>query len=168
AQARVRANGREGRFDDVAGRGFMIVARNGDPSAALSRDDRAFWSRLGGRVTLIGDARSGGIEDLDGTYAGLMDEYGCDVILKRPDFTIFGACRTGAELPGLFGELRRQLSEAARAAGGGGTSRRGDVSRPSLLTSETISLRLMPRSSSMRSSRPRSSAAAMRCCRQVW
>jgi len=109
-QGRVRANGREGRFDDLAGRGFMIVARNGDPASTLSNEDRAFWIRIGGSVALIGDPASGGMEDVDGVYAGLLDEYGCDVIVKRPDFAMFGACRTGAELPALLGELRRQLS----------------------------------------------------------
>jgi hypothetical protein len=106
-QARVRLNGRDGLFDDVAGRGFMIVARNGDPAAALSRDDRAFWMKLGGRVVLL-DV----IDDLDGVYRGLMDAYGCDIIVKRPDFSIFGACRTATELSMLMTDLRRQLGSA--------------------------------------------------------
>jgi hypothetical protein len=106
-QARVRQNGRDGLFDDVAGRGFMIVARGGDPVAALSRDDRAFWMKLGGRVVLL-DV----LDDPDGVYRGLMDAYGCDVIVKRPDFAIFGACRSAAQLPVLMADLRTQLGDA--------------------------------------------------------
>jgi hypothetical protein len=38
-----------------------------------------------------------------------MDEYGCDVLLKRPDYYLFGACRTAKDLPALIGDLRGQL-----------------------------------------------------------
>jgi hypothetical protein len=105
-QGKVRSNGKEGRFDDIAGHGFMIIARGGDPTVALSQADRDYWSSLGGRVVRLGD----GIADSGGQYGQLMDEYGCDVIVKRPDFNIFGACRTAYELPALLAELRGQLA----------------------------------------------------------
>ena len=105
-QARVRLNGVEGRFDDVVGRGFLILARGGDPEAALSPDDAAFWRSIGGRFVRLGE---GAIEDLEGYYSGLMDEYGCDVIVKRPDFYIFGAASTLDGLPALLAEVRQQL-----------------------------------------------------------
>jgi 2-polyprenyl-6-methoxyphenol hydroxylase-like FAD-dependent oxidoreductase len=108
-QARVRLNGVEGLFDDVVGRGFLIIARNGNPEAALSSKDTAFWQMLGGRYVTIGE---GGLEDVDGYYTGLMDEYGCDVIVKRPDFYIFGAARTLEGLPALLADLRSQLTTA--------------------------------------------------------
>lgn len=106
-QSRVRLHGVEGAFDDVVGRGFMILARKGDPEAELSADDAAFWRSLGGSFARLGD---GAIEDLDGYYTGLMDEYGCDVIVKRPDFYIFGAAVSLDGLPPLIDELRRQLT----------------------------------------------------------
>jgi len=81
AQGRVAGNGREGLFDDVAGRGFLIVARGEDPERALSADDRALWSALGGDVVRLGRD----VIDVDGRYSRLMDEYGCDVLVKRPD-----------------------------------------------------------------------------------
>jgi 2-polyprenyl-6-methoxyphenol hydroxylase-like FAD-dependent oxidoreductase len=108
-QGRVRAGGREDLFDDVAGRGFVIVARNGDPSAVLPRADREFWRSLGGSFVRIGES-PGGVADLEGRYTRLMDEYGCDVVLKRPDNYLFGACPTAADLPALVGDLRRQLA----------------------------------------------------------
>ena len=49
-QGEVRRNGKEGRFDDLAGHGFMIIARGGDPSAALSQQDRDYWRSLGGSI----------------------------------------------------------------------------------------------------------------------
>jgi 2-polyprenyl-6-methoxyphenol hydroxylase-like FAD-dependent oxidoreductase len=112
-QGRVRKGAQEGRFDDLAGRGFMIIARNGDASAALSQADRDFWASLGGRMVTIAKvdaAKSPGVlVDGDGQLSRLMDEYGCDVIVKRPDFYIFGACRTSAELPALLTDLRTQI-----------------------------------------------------------
>jgi hypothetical protein len=39
-----------------------------------------------------------------------MDEYGSDIIVKRPDFYIFGTAKSTQELPSLLGELRRQLN----------------------------------------------------------
>jgi 2-polyprenyl-6-methoxyphenol hydroxylase-like FAD-dependent oxidoreductase len=98
---------REGLFDDIAGRGFMIVARGGDPLAALGNDERDFWKLLGGKVVRLGD---GGFADVDGRYGQLMDEYEADIIVKRPDFTIFGTCRDAQALPALLRELRRQLN----------------------------------------------------------
>jgi hypothetical protein len=104
-QALVRRNGTTGRFDDVAGRGFMIIARGMEP--ALSAEDRAFWQSLGGTVVRLG---ADAVEDADGGYTRLMDEYDCDVLIKRPDYYLFGACRH-AELPAALADLRAQLTE---------------------------------------------------------
>jgi len=104
-QGRVRANGREGWFDDIAGRGFMIVARSADPTAALSAAERAFWRSIGGTTVRIGTD----IEDSDGRYTKLMGEYGCDVIVKRPDNYIFAAGKSASDLPAIIAELRAQL-----------------------------------------------------------
>lgn len=112
-QGKVRWEGREGLFDDIAGRGFMIISRKGDPVAALSSGDNAFWHRLGGSILRITDAAAGeapgSVVDLENRYWQLMDEYGCDVIVKRPDQYIFGACPSVAELPVLIADLREQL-----------------------------------------------------------
>ena len=104
-QATLRGE-REGLFDDVAGRGFVILARGGDPLAACGDEDRALWYSLRGKVVRLG---GGGFADVDDRYGELMDEYGSDIIVKRPDFYIFGTCRGARELPMLLAELRRQL-----------------------------------------------------------
>jgi hypothetical protein len=104
-QGKVRKDGREGWFDDIAGRGFMIVARGGDPSAALSPDDRAFWQSIGGSTVQIG----ADVEDCGGRYMALMDEYGCDAIVKRPDNYIFSTAKSLAALPAVIATLRGQL-----------------------------------------------------------
>ncbi len=108
-QGKVRRNGTEDRFDDIAGRGFMIIARGDDPSATLSPQDRDYWRSLGGSVVRLGDDPHA-VADSGGKYGQLMDEYGCDVIVKRPDFYIFGACPTVKQLPALLADLRGQLA----------------------------------------------------------
>ena len=105
-QAKVGRNGAAGRFDDIAGRGFMIFARGGD--VTLSPADRAFWQSLGGSIVRLGTGGEA-IEDREGIYTRLMDEYGCDVLVKRPDHYLFGACRM-AELPAMLADLRAQLT----------------------------------------------------------
>jgi hypothetical protein len=105
-QRRVRRYGVEAAFDDIAGHGFIILARNGDPEAVLTDDDRAFWRSLGGTYQRVGVD----FEDVEGYFTSLMDEYACDVIVKRPDFYMFGAAAKVDGLPALIADLRRQLT----------------------------------------------------------
>ncbi|HKT16632.1 MAG TPA: bifunctional 3-(3-hydroxy-phenyl)propionate/3-hydroxycinnamic acid hydroxylase [Stellaceae bacterium] len=118
-QARVRRGRAEGRFDDVAGRGFIILARGVDLSRALGGEDRAFWQRLGGSLVTLADSSSpaspDAVIDAEGLYGRLMDEYRCDVIVKRPDYYMFGACRTDG-LKALIADLREQLRAGASIA----------------------------------------------------
>jgi 2-polyprenyl-6-methoxyphenol hydroxylase-like FAD-dependent oxidoreductase len=112
AQVRSEAKG-DGRFDDVAGRGFIILARGFDAARALSAADLAFWRSLGGSILRLVDPSqplSGdGLVDIDGHYGELMDEYGCNAIVKRPDYYMFGACRAADGLAALLADLRDQL-----------------------------------------------------------
>jgi len=87
----------------------MVIAREGDPAAALSEADRAYWAALGGRFVRLGDD---GVRDEEGQIVGLMDAYACDVLVKRPDYYLFGACPTVEDLPGLLADLRAQLGAA--------------------------------------------------------
>jgi 2-polyprenyl-6-methoxyphenol hydroxylase-like FAD-dependent oxidoreductase len=115
-QGKVCRNERKGLFDDVVDRGFMIVSRNGAAAAALSPDDHAFWRTLGGGIVRIAEAAVGEapdcIVDLENRYGGLMNEYACDVIVKRPDHYIFGACASFSQLPAVIADLREQLRAA--------------------------------------------------------
>lgn len=112
-QARVRSREREARFDDVAGNGFVILARGGDPRAAMAGEDLRFWRCVRGSILRLSapdsDTSDDDLVDVEGRYGRLMDAYGCNVIVKRPDHYIFGACRVVADLPALMSGLRRQL-----------------------------------------------------------
>jgi len=118
-QGRVRRGAAEGRFDDIAGRGFLILARGIDPSRVLDAADRSFWQSLGGSVVTLADASAApaadAVVDSEGFYGKLMDEYRCDIIVKRPDYNIFGTCRA-AGLKTLLADLRAQLGAGWGAA----------------------------------------------------
>jgi 2-polyprenyl-6-methoxyphenol hydroxylase-like FAD-dependent oxidoreductase len=102
-QAKVRGDGREGWFDDVAGAGFVMLVRNGEP--ALSDADRDYWRSLGGKIVRIGRD----VVDTEGRYTQWMDTLGCDVVVKRPDNYVFAACRSAEALPALLAELRNHV-----------------------------------------------------------
>ncbi|MGH7090648.1 MAG: hypothetical protein ACREFQ_17270, partial [Stellaceae bacterium] len=110
-QAAIRGEGeRRGRFDDIAGRGFLILARGANPWDSLPEPQRALWQSLGGKVVHLAPAAGpGAVVDIEGRYAALMDAYGAEVIVKRPDHNIFGACRSMAELPALLADLGAQI-----------------------------------------------------------
>ena len=116
-QGRVRGIA-EGLIDDVAGRGFLILARTAhEPPFALPPGEAEFWKRLGGKILrMVAPPSSSGPEalvDIDGLYFRLMDEYRCDVLVTRPDHHLFGTCRSLAELPLLIADLREQIEGTA-------------------------------------------------------
>ena len=88
AQARVQWREREGLFDDVAGRGLMILARGTDPTRALlgakdvlEASGNRWAARCAGSTASRAGAAASGLLDVEGHYGRLMDEYGyADVI----------------------------------------------------------------------------------------
>lgn len=88
-QARVRSAGRSGRFDDVVGRGFVLLGLDHDPRTLLTPGERGFLERLGALVAGIGAGTA--IEDVDGDYRRWFGRLGCRAVLVRPDFYLFGA-----------------------------------------------------------------------------
>lgn len=108
-QGRVRHGGATGLFDDVVGRGWVLLARDGDPGARLDAGDAAWFAALGGRVV-------GAVDDRDGTYRQWFAEHGVAVVLQRPDFYLFGAGRHLDDAGQLVRDLRAALSADAAAA----------------------------------------------------
>ena len=101
-QGTVRYGGREGRFDDVVGRGFVLLTRR---RAALPAEQTRFLERIGAVVVAIDD-----LEDLDGRLTAWLREHAVEAVVSRPDFYVFGAVRALDELPALVDALRAQLS----------------------------------------------------------
>jgi flavoprotein hydroxylase len=87
-QGRVRRGGVAGRFDDVVGRGFVLLGATADPSRVLPPDLARFFASVGGIGAHV--ARGGPVDDVDGTYGRWFAEHGVELALQRPDFHVFG------------------------------------------------------------------------------
>jgi 2-polyprenyl-6-methoxyphenol hydroxylase-like FAD-dependent oxidoreductase len=107
-QGRVQAIGRDGRFDDVVGGGFVLTGLGFDPAAHLSDANRRWFSELGGVIAHIGP--DGPVQDVDGGYAGAFARRGIVACLTRPDFYQFGTARVPAEVNDIVDALRRKLA----------------------------------------------------------
>jgi 2-polyprenyl-6-methoxyphenol hydroxylase-like FAD-dependent oxidoreductase len=99
----------EGRFDDVAGRGFVLLTAEGDPRAALPDEHLEFLEGLATRFASLDPAAPCGVRDTDGRLRSWLRESGSAALVVRPDFYVFGAVGSTDELPALIDELRRQL-----------------------------------------------------------
>ena len=109
-QGVVRRGGEEGRFDDLIGWGFQLLAWDCDPADFLSDDQTDFLARIGGVAAGLSEQDNPGrAHDLAGVYGRFFDKHGIAGLLMRPDFTVFGVARVAEDLPLLVDALRRQL-----------------------------------------------------------
>jgi len=108
-QGVVRRAGREGRFDDVVGRGFQLIVVGGDPVAPLSSEQRALVDMLDISVASLDPAAPGGVRDVDGRLSAWLTEHEAHAVLVRPDFYVFGSCPSARALPDLLENLRAEL-----------------------------------------------------------
>lgn len=88
-QGVVSAGGKQGRFDEVVGRGWIILARDDEPADLLTAEQRAHWETLGGRYVHLGQAPGEGeVVDVEQTYARWFDAINADFVIVRPDFYV--------------------------------------------------------------------------------
>ena len=112
-QGRVRSDGREGRFDDVVGAGWCVVAADPSALAALGVGERDFWTSIGGKLAVVGAVGAPDVlADLDGTYGAWFAAHDCAVAVVRPDWYVYGTADDGAQLSVLLGRMARTLAEA--------------------------------------------------------
>jgi 3-(3-hydroxy-phenyl)propionate hydroxylase len=108
-QGRIRVAGREGLFDDIAGGGWQLISRAGDPSELLPDEDSGWFQQIGGvTADLSGE---GPVRDLDGVYGRWFADRGCEAFLARPDFYVFAA-GAHTDIPSFVSRLRRALRPA--------------------------------------------------------
>ena len=88
-QARIRVRGREGRFDDIVGSGFILLGLDHEPKAELDAAAIEFAQWLG--IRLVGIGASTEIEDIEGAYRAWFETLESRAVLIRPDFYLFGA-----------------------------------------------------------------------------
>jgi 3-(3-hydroxy-phenyl)propionate hydroxylase len=104
-QGRVAAGDRSGLFDDVVGRGFVLVSTD-DVASALTEGQRSFLDALGCRVVRLGSD----VVDTDGVHTAYLAQLGAVAYLARPDFVLFGAAADAGEIGALVDELRVDLA----------------------------------------------------------
>ncbi|MGE0704178.1 MAG: bifunctional 3-(3-hydroxy-phenyl)propionate/3-hydroxycinnamic acid hydroxylase [Pirellulaceae bacterium] len=111
-QREVAIGERRGLFDDVVGRGFLLIGVHGDPRVGLSEADTQFLSSIGTTAAWIanaGQSMASAFDDLTGEYAQLFERTGTVAFLIRPDHYIFGAARSKGELSEMIGQLKSSL-----------------------------------------------------------
>jgi 2-polyprenyl-6-methoxyphenol hydroxylase-like FAD-dependent oxidoreductase len=119
AQGLVARAGREGRFDDVVGRGFQLIVAGGDPLAALDVERRRLIDLLDMSVATLDADAPEGVRDLDGRLTGWLSQHQTHAVIVRPDFYVFGSVPAAEELPSLLDDLSSQLHLTSTPTGSG-------------------------------------------------
>ena len=108
-QGVVAVDGREGLFDDVVGRGWALIAADGDPIEELGEPERDVLRALDATVASLET-----VNDVDGRLTEWLHRNGAHAVLVRPDFYVFGSVPSREGLPTLVGDLRAQLAVEAK------------------------------------------------------
>jgi 3-(3-hydroxy-phenyl)propionate hydroxylase/flavoprotein hydroxylase len=120
-QGRVAALDVHGLFDEVLGHGFVLLldGRDRPGGVPLTASTADLAARLGVSVHYLADGGDGkgGIADLDGVYGAWFDENGSAAVLWRPDFYVFGAAESIADVPALLKELASAIEPSAAVPG---------------------------------------------------
>ncbi|MEU1888274.1 bifunctional 3-(3-hydroxy-phenyl)propionate/3-hydroxycinnamic acid hydroxylase [Micromonospora rifamycinica] len=116
-QGRVTHGGATGLFDDVVGRGFVLLTTE-DPRAALDGERLAFLAGLDTHLVRLlppEGAPQDGVVDVDDVYRPYLAGFAASYLLVRPDYHVFGAAHDPAGVRDLVDDLRDQLSATAPA-----------------------------------------------------
>jgi hypothetical protein len=108
-QGVVAGDGGEGLFDDVVGRGWALIAADGDPVEQLGDSERDVLRALDATVASLETVR-----DVDGRLTQWLRRHGAHAVLVRPDFYVFGSAPSPEALPALVRDLQTQLALEAR------------------------------------------------------
>jgi resorcinol 4-hydroxylase (NADPH) len=113
-QGIVEANGRRGRFDDIAGRGWIVLGRGTSPAGMLTEHQQEQLVSLGGRCIRIGATGTDcDITDVNGTYAKWFDGIEANFAILRPDFYVAGTASTPTGLQESFDSILGSLHLAS-------------------------------------------------------
>ena len=131
----VRWRGREGRWDDVIGLGFCVLAREVNPVDLLRPAQLRALEELGAHVVgIAAGPRPGFVMDIEGKYGAFLAAHGAAGMITRPDFYVFGGVAEARDLAGLVDALLAALADngfrAPAEAGAGEDHRQGDRSQP--------------------------------------
>jgi 3-(3-hydroxy-phenyl)propionate hydroxylase len=113
-QGLVAVDGRQGLFDDVVGRGWTLIAADGDPLNQLAQEERDVLDVIDATIASLETGVPGGVTDVDGRLTEWLRHHGAHAVLVRPDFYVFGSVASRDDLPALVNDLRSQLAMKAR------------------------------------------------------
>jgi 2-polyprenyl-6-methoxyphenol hydroxylase-like FAD-dependent oxidoreductase len=111
------AGGATGRFDQVVGTGFVLTVTGPEVASQLPEDQVAALEALGTQLviltapgtTITAPAPWQVVTDLEDHYLPELAAAGHVALLTRPDFYVFGAATSAAELRGIVADLLTQL-----------------------------------------------------------
>lgn len=88
-QDTVRMGARHGRFDDVVGRGWILIGLPDNPWDALTPEQREALQRLDATAVWVGpDGSDAPVVDVDGVFAKWLGDIEATYIVLRPDFYV--------------------------------------------------------------------------------
>ena len=109
-QRPVVRDGRELRFDDLAGSSFILVTLD-VAAAELPAEALAPLCRIGGRsLRLTSGGMPGAVWDLGGFYSDWFAEAGVRAVVVRPDHYVFGVAKSWPEIPALLQRLEATVT----------------------------------------------------------
>ena len=103
----------EGRFDEIFGYGPRLVLLRSAYEAFAPESNH---DNFEGEVIVLDPTtgQSQAFADIAGSYVNWFEKNRCSAVLVRPDFYIFGAVQTGAEVNGLIREYNESFALEAR------------------------------------------------------
>lgn len=99
-----KANGRQGKLDDLLGTGFVLLADSVDPQSLLTPAQRAAWTALGASFVTLRDGSQqatseSDLFDLEGSLLSWMRKKGTRCIAVRPDRIVAAAHGQSLDVP---------------------------------------------------------------------
>jgi hypothetical protein len=118
-QGIVARAGRQGRFDDIVGRGFQLIVADGDPIELVPNRQRTLIDTLDVTLASLDPTAPHGVTDIDGRLTTWLSEHSAHAVLVRPDFYVFGSASSPQDIPALLEDLQTQLQLASTPASSG-------------------------------------------------
>jgi 3-(3-hydroxy-phenyl)propionate hydroxylase len=111
-QRNVSRAGRLGPFDDIVGRGFLLVGAHGDPRSTLPPSALKLLTELEVTVSWVAedhDSSAEAFSDISGDYRAYFEKYGLAAVLVRPDHYVYGGAALPTDIPSLLSGMAASL-----------------------------------------------------------
>jgi hypothetical protein len=118
-QGAIELDGRQARFDDVFGGGWILLSTGWNAEDELDADALSVLEAIGARCVRIEPAPTGDPSipaDVGGAYLSWLRGLGAQAVVIRPDFYVYGAASDAGELGQLVEELAAALALVAPTA----------------------------------------------------